>query len=137
MSFELHLIHHGLIDIFWPEVEAFVSAACARSNGRYEAHHVHEYARLGQWQIWQVTDRSRETVFVLGTQIITYPTGIKSLDIRFGTGQGREDWLHLFDQVLAWGKAQGCTLKEGVMRKGWRRVLKGFDHTHEFLEGTL
>lgn len=110
-----------------------IAAACLRSNGRYAPHHVLEFAGGGQWQIWLVLEGD-EISFVCGTEIIEFPTGLKAIAFRFGTGTGRERWQDRITDVFAWAKAEGCTMAEGFFRKGWKRVLPGWIHSHEFLE---
>lgn len=75
---------------------------------------------------------------VVGTHFLDYPTGLRAFVIRFGTGRDRQAWDKSgMDEICAWAKAQGCTKREGVFRIGWRRVLTGWLHTHDFLESDL
>jgi len=82
-------------------------------------------------------DATGEICAVAGTRIVTYDTGLKAIDIKFGTGRDRHLWQHFMGDILRWGKSQGCALAEGSFRKGWRRVLPGWRHTHDSLEQVL
>lgn len=121
----------------WPRIERWVSAVAARSQGRITADLVKGYAERGKWQLWIALDNAGEVCAVGGTSIITYDTGLKSLFFHFGTGRKRHGWQHVVDEMVAWGKSQGCNISEGKFRIGWRRVLPGWNHTHEFLERVL
>lgn len=133
---ELKRLTPDEVPIWDPHVWSFIESACARSHGRYAPQHIMEWARTGEWQIWVVLEGGAVS-FVFGTEVILFPTGMKAIAFRFGTGHNREHWQHRIDDVLAWGKAQGCDMAEGVFRKGWRRVLPGWNHTHKFLEKAL
>lgn len=120
----------------WPKIETAVENAARRSRGRYTAPLIKEYARKGLWQIWIVIDDGG-ICGVCGTQLFTYDTGLKELTFRFCTGRDREKWQHFVDDIIAWGKANGCGIAAGIMRRGWRRVLPNWNHTHDYLERIL
>lgn len=124
------------LEATWPRISEMVAAACERSHGRYTAPLILGYAGDGRWQLWIAVD-DRGICAVTGTEIVTYDTGLKVLAIRFGTGREREKWQHFMDEVLVWAKYQGCTLAEGSFRRGWKRVLPNWLHTHDTLERAL
>lgn len=135
MTYRLIRVQPEAVDGVWPSIEAMVADACARSRGRFESRHVQVFARSGIWTLWLVVEEEdRKIVFVGGTDFNVYPTGLKTIWWRFGTGEGRENWQHLMAEILAWAKLQGCAKGEGVFRRGWRRVFTDWQHTHEFLE---
>jgi hypothetical protein len=117
-------------------LQPFVANVASRSHGRYSVADIFDLARRGIWQIWLAID-GKEVAAVAGTELVLYPSGLKVLAIRFGTGKGRERWQHYMDVLLQWGTAQGCTYSEGAFRKGWRKVLPGWMHTHDSLERSL
>lgn len=137
MRLRVQRIEHPAVDQYWPDLEPLVIAACARSGGRYEAQHVLGFWRNGTWQCWVIYDE-RGLAFVGATEVLRYPTGLKTLAIRMGTGRGMKLWKHLMEDVLADAAASaGCRKAEGQFRKGWRRVLPGWAHTHDVLERDL
>ena len=89
------------------------------------------------WQLWIAVDSEGSICAVAGTELVTYPTGLLALVIHFGTGRRREIWQHFMEDVVAWGKSRGCVLAEGAMRRGWRRVLPGWSHTHDFVDRAI
>lgn len=132
----LALLHPLVIPDAWPKIEPFLLEACKTSKGRYTADDIKGWAERGDWQIWVVSDED-EVLSVTGTQIITYDTGLQTLAIRLCDGRERQRWQHYLEDILDWGKQQGCTKAEGTFRIGWRRVLPGWEHTHEFMERAL
>jgi hypothetical protein len=132
----LSLIEGSAVDGYWPDIESLIVAACARSGGRYEAHHVHDYFRRGVWQLWLIHD-AEGIAFVGATEVIRYPTGLQSLLIRIGTGRDMRTWLHHMDEVLSRAKAHGCAKAEGEFREGLARALTGWTKTHVVLERDL
>lgn len=122
----------GAIAATWPRIESMVATACKRSGGRYLAPDVRVLATHGEWQIW-IAVNEHGILAVAGTEIISYPQ-LRAISIRFGIGRDRQSWQHYRDEIAAWGKAQGCTLIEGTVRKGWRRIFTGWLHTHDFIE---
>lgn len=137
MAYGLTLLPPQIITHLWPELEAFAESAAERSSGRYTAAHIREFGEKGLWQLWLVHKPGENAVALCGTELITYPTGLKSVAIRFCAGHGREEWQHLVETILEQAKGQGCRLAEGAFRLGWRRVLPGWNHTHDYLERPL
>ena len=136
MAAVLVRLNSEAIEATWPRIETMIDAACERSSGRYSAPVVKAYAQRGAWQIWIALDE-QGVCAVAASSINTYDTGLKSIAIRFGTGRKRRQWQHFMEDVVAWGKSQGCTMAEGNFRLGWRRALPGWTHTHDSLERAL
>jgi hypothetical protein len=120
----------------WPRIKPLIEKAAARSHGRYSEALIRAYAQSGKWQIWIALDEGGICA-VGGSEIVIYDTGLKGFVIHFGTGRERGKWQHAVEDMVGWGKANGCVLAEGVMRKGWRRVLPNWNHSHDFLERVL
>lgn len=132
----LSVLNPDEIDAHTQSLKPFLASVCSYSRGRYSVDTVLDLARKGLWQIWVIHDLDR-LVFVGGTTITVYETGLKTLEIRFGTGHGRRSWENRIGDVLAWGRNAGCVIAEGNFRKGWRRVLPGWIHSHEHMERLL
>lgn len=137
---ELVRLPETSVEFVWPEIEDAIEEACLRSNGRYEAQHVKDFVERGIWQLWLVLDDAKRIVFVGATEILIYPTELKTIAWRMGTGDGMDDWLHFMAPILEMAKDEcGCSRGEGSFRTGWTRVLKnsGWRHTHSILEKDL
>lgn len=132
----LSLLHPAIVKDAWRNVEPFLVEACEASKGRFTAPDIKGWAENGTWQLWVVSDRE-DILSVTATEMITYSTGLKTLAIWICDGRERERWQHYLEDILQWGKEQGCSKAEGTFRIGWRRVLKGWEHTHEFMERPL
>lgn len=117
-------------------VDAMIADACARSGGRFEAPHVRDYFERGLWQLWLSLDQGAVRA-LCATEIRRYPTGLQTLVIHIGTGQGLDFMADCMNELLAEAKANGCTKAEGEFRIGWRRALTGWTHTHDVLERDL
>ncbi len=137
-SCSLALVRPEGVSDAWPNLVWFVGEACEASNGRYRPEHIKEWAETGAWQLWPVIE-NEEILSLTATELITYPTGLKTIAFRFCVGTDRERWQHYIENILEWGRLQGCTWKEGVTRIGWRRIpiFKTWMHTHDFMEGPL
>lgn len=134
---ELERVTPELVDELWPRIEEWVSEACSRSSGRYASDHVRRFAKDRIWQLWLVT-AGAEVIFVGATENLIYPTGLKTIAWRIGTGEGREFWQReMMEFVLRQAKDEGCEMAEGSFRPGWRRVFPDWKHTHEILERSL
>lgn len=108
----------------------------AKPSSRYSANETFDLAKRNIWQLW-VGEENGDVLYVGGTELTVYPSGMKSLLIKFVAGHRRDLWQHHIDTVLDWGKLQGCSLAEGVFRKGWKRILPGWTHSYDYLERQL
>jgi hypothetical protein len=52
-------------------------------------------------------------------------------------GEGRERWLPLFEQIEKYAKEEGCRCVRIYGRKGWERVLTGYQVDHVILQKVL
>lgn len=135
---KLFLVRPDQIDDLRDRVEPFLVRACKRSFGRFLPENVLSYARSGEWQIWIVVDGQNVTA-VCGTSITQYPSGLKALVLRFGSGRGVLRHVHNIEDVLDWGRAQGCGIVESAISEGWFRMLgrQGWKCTHRCVERSL
>lgn len=52
-------------------------------------------------------------------------------------GYGMKRWLPLFPQIEAYAKQEGCICVRIFGRKGWSRVLDGYEEKHVILDKDL
>lgn len=107
-----------------------------KPHSRYSADDIFTLAKRDVLQLWLGVEGD-QILYVGGTELTVYPSGLKSLLIKFVVGRKRHLWQHHLDTVLKWGKLQGCTISEGVFRKGWKRILPGWTHSFDYLERPL
>lgn len=110
-----------------------LAGAGSRFNYRYSVDDTLGFAKRDIWQLW-IGEEDGEILYVGGTELVVYPSGLKSLLVKFIAGRKRELWQHHLATVLRWAKLQGCTMAEGICRKGWKRILPGWTHSYDYLE---
>lgn len=52
-------------------------------------------------------------------------------------GGGMTRWLSLIQGIEAYAEAEGCRCTRIFGRKGWTRVLKGYEETHAIIDKRL
>ncbi len=125
------------ISMVAPHIHELVEKACAFSNGRFDPPSVFENcAGLNQthkWQLWVVFDPEGATdenfkdrvKAVTVTSLNVYPTGQKVAETILIGGKGpSEEWLHYFDTLKDWAKANGASRIQFIGRRGWQRSMK-------------
>lgn len=105
----------------WPELEPFIVSALQNSGGRYRAEHVLSAVLKAEMQVWITVDDGIKAVVV--TELRTYPTGLKALNVFAIAGQGLSE-SGLIEEVLeAYARCHGCDVMEGCGRAGWGRAM--------------
>lgn len=105
----------------WPEASKFLNRSIEMSGGRLSQATVLEALLNRETQLWLAPEGA------LVTQIATYPTGMKVV-ILLLVGGTMSKWLHLLPEIEEWARAEGCETSELPRgRKGWSRVLKGWN----------
>ena len=89
---------------------------------------------LAQYHLWLLKGESIRAAGV--TEFRHYPTGLRTLNALLIGGSDMRDWVHLWSEVEAWAKHQGCTKVELSGRRGWSRVL-GWKETTVDMEKDL
>lgn len=130
----LEITEHN-IGIFWGDIFPLLQAAGTRSNGRFDVPSTMQMISSGAWQLWAGVEGEKLYAIAV-TSIEKFPTGKLACNIVIVTGVERKKWLHLIEDIYAWGKSQGCTL--GIMwaRKGYVKAKELSEHkmTHVMLE---
>ena len=70
------------------------------------------------------------------TEIVDYPKA-QACRIWLAAGDKGELLGHMLADIEKWARNQGCSKMEVVGRKGWLRVLNGYDQQHIALEKKL
>jgi hypothetical protein len=125
----------------WPAYAERLAPALARmadgSGGRYTAADIAAEIEAGRVQCWIATDGAAIGC-VLVTAFAHYPrlTALRLVGI---VGSAPRAWLHLWDVVDAWARAQGCERTEALAPRSYDRVLRrhGFSEFHVLSERTL
>lgn len=108
------------VHILWDNVKWFLHRACKRSNGRHNINTIYDQLLANEMNLWVVVDISQDKYIGCGTtQIITYPTGMRMLEIVHLGGNNHEVWIDKGWQILErWAKENACHGLQAVGRKG-------------------
>jgi hypothetical protein len=123
----------------WPLIVEGLHTAVDRASGRITISSIAKFLVEGKWQLWLFL-REGEYKALAVTQIVTNPSGLKSLDGIICTGDDKELWERIMPETLeAFARMEGCQLFEMWARPGWERILgsQGFRKTHVMLEKDL
>lgn len=121
----------------WPVLEPFVVRALANSGGRYEPVHVMNAAVNGEMQVWVVAENLEvEPKAAVVTEVRTYPTGLKELNIFGVAGWEAAGWRHLVSQLEQYARNSGCKVAIGCGRPGWGRFI-GWPERYRVFEKVL
>lgn len=97
---------------------------------------IYEAVKTNDKQLW-MAERGGEVVLVVVTEVWTAESG-RICTIRIGSGTaGHEVLRSMCDEIEAWARSIGCVGMEICGRKGWSRVLDGFQQTGVILEKDL
>lgn len=108
------------VTLHWDACKAWLLAALAAEPvPSYSLDQVRLSLDRGNAQLWP----TRKAAVV--TEVITYPTGAKSLSYWLAGGS-LEDVLRTHAAVEAFARQQGCHYIEIKGRRGWRNAVKRF-----------
>ena len=111
----------------WTKVQPFAAQIESRFKEDWPQRVTYEAALARELQLWIIWDETnREILGVVGTRIVTRPSGKRKLDIPWAAGKRREDWLHLLSQIEEYGAAEGCEEVEFTARWGWQPNLPDY-----------
>ena len=108
------------IDIVWDDVKMFLLRACKRSNGRHTLDTVYSQLKNGVQHLWIIINIDNEKIVACATtQISTYPTGLKMLEVVLLGGSHKDNWLTNGCKVLeSWARKNNCKGMQALGRKG-------------------
>ena len=135
---ELRQVKSDTLGQVWLKIKPLMENVYNRSNGRMDAPTTFDLLNKGDWVLWVIYDPEIDDILaVVGTDLITYPTGKKFMNLEFATGRERKRWMHLMKHLEQWGADNGCTASSMMCRKGWQSELPDYQMTHVFLEKEL
>lgn len=120
----------GEIAKIWPHILPLVYKGMGRCNGEYNERDILDALLDRQMHLF-VGLQDEKPIAIIIARITEYPRK-KALTIRFGAADegSREAYLPWIEEVVAWGKEQGCDFSELHGRPGWKKVLKDWQQTH-------
>lgn len=122
---------------YWPQIEPLLRANCTLSSGRFSVEGWLEGLAKGECDFWVIINEQTK-VYAFGiSEMNTYKTGLKVLNIPIITGKEVHSWKHMIDELAQWAKDNGCSMIETWAPKGWGRLVPSFTSTHVRFEGAL
>jgi hypothetical protein len=103
----------------WDRVRPLVEKAVEHADGRFGADDVLGWLKKGTLQLWI----GEQAIAI--TEVVNYAKS-KRLVVQIVSGEleGVIDFIEPFSE---WAKEQGCEAMEASGRRGWERVLPGFE----------
>lgn len=118
---------------FWPHARELIHKATRRTNLNHFLDI--EYDVLSGdgllWLAWSGKIEAAATTILIETETE------KVCVLTACGGEDMKQWLPLFSQIEAYAKQEGCARVRIYGRRGWSRVLKGYDVTNYVMERTL
>lgn len=108
----------------WDDARPLIEKALAEGTGDYTLANIHAALADRSMQLWLWIKDERPTA-ALVTTLVNYPTRRVALMLLAG-GDGLAEWKD-DPTIKNWAKANGCAALEVFGRKGWERVLMGFE----------
>ena len=133
-SAELVCVDPKRVHEIWPYVRALLKAACQRT--RLNAFTDIEASILSGRSLLWIAWNGRAVEAVAATILINSEAG-KVCIITVCGGNDMRRWLPLIDRIEDYAKNEGCTRVRIYGRKGWLRVLNGYEQKHIIMDKEL
>jgi hypothetical protein len=131
---ELVCVDPARVKEIWPHVSPLLKAACYRT--RLNAFEDIEAEILaGKSLLWMAWN-GLAVESAAATVIINTAIGKVCIITACG-GSDMKRWLPLIDQIEAYARAEGCRRVRIYGRKGWLRVLNGYQEEHVIMDKEL
>jgi hypothetical protein len=131
---ELICIDPARIHEIWLHVRGLLKTACRRTElnafADFEAEIISGRSLL--WVAWNGCAIEAAAATVLTNSEIG-----KVCVITLCAGHGMKRWLKLIEWIEAYAKDEGCARIRIFGRKGWLRVLEGFESKHVVMDKVL
>ena len=131
---ELVCVDPKRVDEVWPHVRRLLKAACRRTE-------VNAFADIeadilsGRSLLWLAWN-GRAIEAAAATILINSDVGRVCIITVCG-GREMKRWLPLLAEIEAYAKREGCTRVRIFGRKGWLRVLDGYEQKHLIMDKDL
>ena len=104
----------------WKDIKWFLHRACKRSNGRHSVKTAYDQILNYDLTLWVVLNKEDNSyIGCATTRILTFPTGLKFLDIVHLGGSNTEFWIEKGWNIFSkWAKQNGCEGMQAIGRKG-------------------
>ena len=121
----LHLVPRENITMVWPLVIGLLKPSVDRNHGSMNERDLYEAVISGDEQLWAGSDGAKVEL-ALTTKIVQFPRN-RSLLLHNIGGANLSEYLSFLKDIESWGKENDCDFVEIYGRKGWAKILKGWD----------
>jgi len=131
---ELVCVDPARIQQIWPHLKELLREACQRTGlsafADLEADILSGCSLV--WIAW-----NGQAIEAAASTILTNSDLGKVCVITLCAGRGLNRWLNLVERIESYAKDEGCTRIRIFGRKGWLRVLEGYDAKHVIMDKEL
>ena len=131
---ELVCVDPARVHEIWPHVSPLLKAACYRTRLNAFAD-IEADIVAGRSLLW-VAWNGRAIESAASTVLINSEIG-RVCVITVCGGSDMKRWLPLIGQIETYAEAEGCKRVRIYGRKGWLRVLDGYEATHAIMDKEL
>lgn len=141
------------VEEFWSRLERLTLKACLAADMNHTPISVKHAAMdglMGVWAAWDVPygedfycetahggDWLLDCVGLAFTELGVYPSGRKVMEVTLCAGEGVNGWVNGLDQIEADAREKGCSQMLINGRRGWARVLNGYEDAGAILRKDL
>ena len=123
------------IPFIWPKVAELLKPSLDLSRGRHSVESQFDRLIDGTDHLWVMTnDDHTEIVAAVTFNFLTYPAGLRVLQLMFIGGSGWKKWGDELDRKMTQlAEETGCECIEHCGRKGWKRTTKRMGYELEYV----
>lgn len=117
----------------WQRTMPFLRRAMKEAQGELTESAIRAGVACQIMSVWVVM-RENELLGVLLTQVVEYPSSLRSLQITLMSGSKFRLWMGIaLDELLMFAKTEHCTRLEAIGRKGLSKLLApcGFEPAYQ------
>lgn len=131
---ELLCVDPALASRFWPHVRGALRVAMERTDlGSIDE--LESDVLAGRQLLWLAWHDGQ--IMASATTHLVKPNEDKVCVLTACAGHNRETWLPLFAKIEQYARAEGAKKMRIFGRKGWQRVLDGYQVEHVVLEKVM
>lgn len=136
---KLLMVRGADVDAAWPMIAGHLRTMIeANADGDFSLGDIRHRVRNEQWDLWLVLDEDAGEILGVGASYVYHNEGdLKVAQVPFFTGRDLKRWAHLFADFETWARNNGCQRIRIMARRGWGRILDGFEQTHVRLDKEL
>ena len=131
---ELVCVDPERVHAIWPHVVPLLMAACRRTGLNAFAD-IEAGILTGRSLLWLAWD-GQAIAAAAATILISSEIG-KVCIITVCGGSNMKRWLPLIEEIEAYARREGCTRVRIFGRKGWGKVLEGYQEKHIIMDKEL